>query len=147
MNPLKKIGLIFVTVFIAILDIFVYWNNHLYYRARQEPNGEKRITSLERSISFCPLNDLVFYELGKSYLDSGVTALSDTTSALSFVEKSVLNLRQSIRINPASPYRHIYLAQALGQLDILAPGKAAGPLEAYKKTADLAGEDGQIQRE
>jgi len=147
MNPLKKIGLIFVIVFIAILDIFVYWNNHLYYRARQEPNGEKRIKLLERSISFCPLNDLVFYELGKSYLDSGVTALSDSTSALSFVEKSVLNLRQSIRINPASPYSHIYLAQALGQLDILAPGKAAGPIEEYKKAADLAGEDGQIHRQ
>jgi len=147
MNPLKKIGLIYATVFVAILDIFVYWNNHLYYRAKKESNVETRIKSLERSIQFCPLNDLVFYELGKSYLDSCVAALSDTTSAQSFIEKSVLNLRQSIRINPASPYSHIYLAQALLQLDILAPGKAAGFNEEYKKASYLAGEDSQIYRQ
>ena len=147
MSPFKKIGLIYATVFVAILDIFVYWNNHLYYRAKKESNVETRIKSLERSIQFCPLNDLVFYELGKSYLDSCVAALSDTTSAQSFIEKSVLNLRQSIRINPASPYSHIYLAQALLQLDILAPGKAAGFNEEYKKASYLAGEDSQIYRQ
>jgi len=147
MIPLKKIGLIYATAFLAILDIFVYWNNHLYYRAGKESNVEKRIKSLERSIQFCPLNDLVFYELGKSYLDSGVAALSDSTAAQSSFEKSVLNLRQSIRINPASPYSHIYLAQALVQLDILAPGKAAGFYEEYKKSVDLAGEDSQIYRQ
>jgi len=147
MNPIKKIGLIYALVFIAILDVFVYWNYHLYYRAGKEPNVEKRIKSLEGSIPFCPLNDLVFYELGKSYFDSGISTLSDGAAAQSFFEKSVLSLRQSIRINPASAYSHIYLAQALGQLDILAPGKAAGLSEEYKKAADLAGEDSQVYRQ
>ncbi len=144
MNPAKKIGLIYATAFLAVVDVFIYWNNHLYYRAKKEPATESRLRVLERSIQFCPLNDLVFYELGKTYLDSGIGALSDPVAAKSCFEKAVLNLERSVRINPASPYSHLYLAQALVHLDIFAPGSGAGFLEEYKKAAELAGEDSQV---
>ncbi len=147
MNPAKKIGLIYATAFLAVVDVFIYWNSHLYYRARKESASEDRIRVLERSVQFCPLNDLVFYELGKTYLDSGIAALSDPAAAKSCFEKAVLNLERSIRINPASPYSHLYLAQALVHLDIFAPGEAAGFHEEYRKAAELAGEDSQVYRQ
>ncbi len=147
MNRLKKTGLILAAAFLAVLDIFAYWNNHLYYRARKEANIEQRIKSLERSVRVFPLNDLVFYELGKSYLDSGIATLGDAPSAQSFIEKSVLSFKRSIRINPASPYSHFYLAQALVHLDLLAPGNAFRTYDEYKRAAELAGEDSQIHRQ
>jgi len=147
MNRLRKTSLILALALLAVLDIFAYWNNHLYYRARKESHIEKRIHFLERSIRVFPLNDLVFYELGKSYLDSGIAALGDAPSAQSFIEKSVFNFKRSIRINPASPYSHFYLAQALVHLDLLAPGNASRTYDEYKRAAELAGEDTQVHRQ
>ncbi len=144
MNRAKKVGLIYATAFVAVLDVFIYWNNHLYYRAKREPAAENRIRVLERSVQFCPLNDLVYYELGKTYLGSGITVLSNPAVARSRLEKSVQNLERSVRINPASSYSHLYLAQALDYLDILAPGKASHFYDEYKKAAELAGEDSQV---
>lgn len=81
MRILKKIGLLLVLLFVAAVNVFVYMNHHLYYRAMGKEAGKPRIDDLERSNRFAPLNDLVFYELGKAYFDMGMERLGETGRA------------------------------------------------------------------
>jgi len=132
---------------VSVLDIFVYLNSHLYYRARKEEDVQKRIALLEKSNTYCPLNDLVFYELGKSYFDSAIGSLDDAAACEISFRKSVQNLRKSILINPASPFSHFYLAQSILNLDLFAPGKETQFYSEFRKAALLAGDDSQIFNE
>lgn len=147
MNILKKMGLLFAILMVAGLNIFVYLNSHLYYRAMREEDTKKRIDFLEKSNKYCPLNDLVFYELGKVYLDLGLQTLGDPRASIANLRKSVQNLKQSIRINPASPFAHYYLGQALLQVEVFAPGQGDGFIGEYKTASRLAGEDSRIFQE
>ena len=55
---------------IGIVNILIYWNSHLYYRAKNKVEDvEKKIDTLENANRFFPFNDLVYYELGKAYFD------------------------------------------------------------------------------
>jgi hypothetical protein len=147
MTVLKKIGLLFILVLIAALDIFVYWNSWFYSQAKKENDDERKIVYLERSNSFCPLNDLVFYELGKIHLDLGLKSLGEPGVAGVHFRKAAQSLERSIMINPSSPYAHFYFAQALLQLDIFIPANKPRFSEEYKKAALLAGGDRQIYGE
>jgi len=144
MNILKKMGLLFGILMVASLNIFVYLNSHLYYRATREEDTEKRIDFLEKSNKYCPLNDLAFYELGKAYLDLGLQTLSDAPASIANLQKAVQSLKQSIRINPASPFAHFYLGQALLQLDVFAPGQGEGSIGEFKTALRLTGEDSRL---
>jgi hypothetical protein len=110
MKTLKKIIILVAIVVVGALDIFVYLNSHFYYRAQKEENIQKRIVLLEKSNKYCPLNDLVFYELGKSYFDLGIGSLNDMPASESSFQKSVQNLKKSILINPASPFSHFLIS-------------------------------------
>jgi tetratricopeptide (TPR) repeat protein len=147
MKTLKKIIILVTIVVLGALDIFVYLNNHFYYRAQKEENIQKRIALLENSNKYCPLNDLVFYELGKSYFDLGIGSLNDMAASASSFQKSVQSLKKSILINPASPFSHFYLAQSLLNLDLFSPGKEIPFYDEFRKAALLAGEDSQIYNE
>jgi tetratricopeptide (TPR) repeat protein len=147
MKTLKKIIILVAIVVLGVLDIFVYLNSHLYYRAQKEENIQKRIALLEKSNKFCPLNDLVFYELGKSYFDLGIGSLNDIPASESSFQKSVQNLKKSILINPASPFSHFYLAQSLLNLDLFSPGNETQSYNEFRKSALLAGDDSQIYNE
>jgi len=144
MRALKKIVLLIAIVILGALNIFVYLNSHLYYRAGREEDTKEKIALLERSNKFCPLNDLVFYELGKSYFDLGLMNLSDPGDSQSFFRKSVQNLKKSILINAASPFSHFYLGQSLLNLDLFSSGKDTQFYDEFRKAAMLAGDDSQI---
>jgi hypothetical protein len=147
MTFLKKTGLLFILVSIAALDIFFYWNGWFYGQAKKQNDDERKIVYLERSNRFCPLNDLVFYELGKAHLDLGMKSLGDPAEAGDHFRKAAQSLERSIMINPCSPYAHFYLAQALLQLDFFSPANDSRFSEEYKKAAQLAGEDSQVYGE
>jgi len=144
MRVLKKIGLLCLLMLVAALNAFVYWNSHLYYKAMREEDRKARIDSLERSNKFAPLNDLVFFELGRAYFDLGIENLGDPGTAEKYFLKSVQNLERSVSINPASPYAHFYLGQSLLNLNFFSPGDEADFLGEFRRAARLAGEDSRI---
>ena len=147
MNNLKKLGMLLLLLCFGALNLFFYWNSHLYYRARNEEDLKKRIRYLEESNEFCPLNDLVLSELGKSYYDLGMQSLSDPETSESYFQKAVHNLKRSIMINPASPYAHYHLGRALLNLDFFTPQEKPDFYEEFKIAAKLAGDDSQIYSE
>lgn len=144
MRTLKKIALLIAIFIVGALNIFVYLNSHLYYRASSVEDSKGKIALLERSNKFCPLNDLVFYELGKSYFDLSLMNLGDAAASESSFRRSAQNLRKSILINPASPYSHFYLGQSLLNLDLFSSGRDTKFYDEFRKAAMLAGDDSQI---
>lgn len=147
MIKLRQIVLLFAIFVLGLLNIFIYWNSHLYYRAQKEDDDQKKIRLLEESNKLYPLNDLVFYELGKSYLDFGLMRLNDAAASESSFRKSVQNLRKSILINPASPFSHFYLGQSLLNLALFSSGKDTKFYDEFRKAALLSGDGSQIFNE
>jgi tetratricopeptide (TPR) repeat protein len=147
MTILKKAGLILSLVLIGLLDICIYWNYHLYYRSRKNENPEKKASLLEKSIAYFPLNDLAFYELGKSYFDLGISNLTEGAASEARLQKSVQNFEKSILINPASPFTHFHLAQSLLNLELVSSEKSTPFYGEFRKAALLAGENSQIFHE
>jgi hypothetical protein len=147
MTILRRTGLICALLFVGLFDIFIYWNYHLYYRARKDEDLTKKVALLEKSNTYFPLNDLVFYELGKSYFDLGIGNLNDAAASESYLRKSVQNLEKSIMINPASPFSHFYLAQSLLNLELISSENDKPFYDEFRKAALLAGEDSEIFNE
>jgi hypothetical protein len=143
MNILKRIVLIFVLVMVAVIDILIYWNMHLYYRAKDIKNNEKKIEILEIANKFYPINDLVFYEMGKAYFRLGNRNLSDIAKSETYLRESIQNLNQSIRINPASYFSHYRLARSLLFKSYISQSDV-NPYEEYKKVATLLGHNHRI---
>ena len=144
MSNFKKFILLFAVILIGIINIFIYWNNHLYYRAQKTEDLKKKIKTLERATQFYPANDLAFYELGKAYFDLGIKSVSSKAESSTHFGKSVKNFSRSIRINPASFFSHFHLAQSLLYRSYLSPSFDADYHEEYKKAALLAGHNSQI---
>jgi hypothetical protein len=144
MSILKRIALILALVVVAGVDILIYWNTHLYYRAKEIKNDEKMIVVLEKANQFYPGNDLVFYELGKAYNNLGSQNLTDRTKSESYLQESIKNFKFSIRLNPASYYSHYLLAEALHLMSYISPSSDLKPYEEYKKVALLLGHNHRI---
>ena len=141
---LKRIVFILALVVVAVVDILIYWNQHLYYQAEEIEENEKKIEILEKANEFYPLNDLVFYELGKAYFDLGIQRLSDETKSSAYLRKSIQNFNRSVRINPASQFSHFNLAQSLLYMSFFSPSLDANSLDEYKKAALLVSHNSQI---
>ena len=144
MNIVKRVVLIFALVVVAGVDILIYWNSHLYYRAKDIEDNEKKIEILERANQFYPLNDIVFYELGKAYFDLGNRNLNDKAKSDNYLRESIQNFNRSIRTNPASYFSHFRLAQSLLFMSYLSPSLDVNPYEEYKKVATLLGHNHRI---
>jgi tetratricopeptide (TPR) repeat protein len=147
MNTLKRIASIFGVLFLGSLYVFIYWNTRLFDQANQIENKQKRIQLLERSNKFCPLNDLVFYELGKAYFDLGLENLTNQKNGERYFQKSVQGFERSLMINPTSPYAHFYLGQSLLQLELYTAQRDERFYDEFKKATRLAGEDPRIPME
>jgi len=140
----KRFVLISALVVVAAVDILIYWNSHLYYRAKETEDNEEKIVVLRRANQFYPLNDLVFYEMGKAYFDLGNQNLNDRAKSDHYLRESIQNFNRSIRINPASYFSHFRLARSLLFMSYLSPSLDANPYEEYKKVALLLGHNHQI---
>jgi len=144
MKSFKKVALILAIIIIGVLDVLIYWNFHLYYKAKNEDESKKKIAVLEKSISFYPINDLVFYEKGKAYFDLALDNLNDNSSSEEFLKKSINSFKKSLKSNPASYFSHFDFAQSLLYFSYLFPSLNVNSDEEYKKAAELAGENSQI---
>ena len=144
MNIPKKIILIFVLVVVATIDIIIYWNIHLYYRAKNIKDNEKKIEILAKANQIYPLNDLVFYEMGKAYFNLGNRNLNDKAKSETYLRESIQNFNRSIRINPAYYFSHFRLARSLLFMSYLSPSLDINPYEEYKKVATLLGHNHRI---
>ena len=144
MNIIKKIALILALVVVGIVNILIYWNQHLYYQAERIEENEKKIEILERANQFYPSNDLVFYELGKSYFDLGIRSLSDETKSSAYLQESIKNFKRSVRINPASQFSHFNLGQSLLYMSFFSPSLDVNCYDEYKKAAILVHHNSQI---
>lgn len=143
-NILKKTFVFSVFLFAIVICALVYWNSHLYYAADGAEESEKKIEILEKAIDFYPSNDLVFYELGKTYFDLGTNTLNNPAQSKEYIQKSIQYLQKSVKSNPASYFSHFYLAQALLYWGYLTPSADVNPYEDFRKAASLAGENSQI---
>jgi len=144
MKNLKKMVLILAVVIVAVVDILIYWDIHLYNKAQEIEDSEKRIIILKKTIDFYPKNDLVFYELGRAYFDLGFDNLSSSTQSIEYLQESIKNFKQSLKINPASYFSHFNLAQSFLYLSYLSASFNTSSQDEFKKAAILAGENSQI---
>ena len=144
MNNLKKMVLILAVVIVAVVDILIYWDIHLYNKAQEIEDSEKKIIILKKTIDFYPENDLVFYELGRAYFDLGFDNLSNSAQSIEYLQESIKNFKQSLKINPASYFSHFNLAQSFLYLSYLSASFNTSSQDEFKKAAILAGENSEI---
>lgn len=144
MENIKKIIWIFAIIGVAVFNVLVYWNQHLYYKAENTGETEKKIEILEKASKFYPLNDLIFYDLGKAYLDLGMNSLGEQGRSSIHIQKSISHFNRSLRINPTSYFGHFYLAQSLRNMSFSATSLEEDAHEQYKKAVNLAGENTEI---
>lgn len=146
MNTIKSVGLLLGLFFWSGIGFVLYRNSDLYYGSLNR-HEKIKIARLEAGTRYFPLNDLAFYELGKAYFNLGLKNLNDARLSEEYFQKAVLNLRKSIRINPASSFSHFYLGQTLLYRDLISPQKDCEFEPEFRKAVQLAGENIQILTE
>ncbi len=144
MSIFKRIIFISAILVVAAVNIVIYWNSHLYYQAKQTADDRKKMETLKKASRFYPLNDLVFYELGKVYLDLGKQNLKDQQKSETYLQESIQNFKRSIQINPASYFSHFRLAQTLLLTSYVSSVSYGNSYDEYKKTALLLGHNHRI---
>ncbi len=142
----KRAVLVVALLLLGIVDFFVYRSKDLHFRAQEVPDLEQKVEMLQRAKKNFPWNDRVYYELGKAYLELGIQSLNKGRDTGFFVEKSVRNLKLSLRMNPASPFGHFHYAQALQWENLLKQSESLsdGSLREFQNAAKLAGENREI---
>ncbi len=144
----KRVLVLAAIAAIAAVNVLIYWNMHLSYRAEEKiEDQDKKIKILKRANLFYPSNDRVYYELGKSYFDLGLQNLQDETLGKTYLQRSIRYFKRSLKINPASYFGHFNLAQSLLYMSYLSSDFEGNPYEEYKKAALLAGHNSQIYYE
>jgi len=141
---IKKLILLAAILVVAAVNVLLYWNQHLYYESEKIGDTEQKIEVLEKASTFNPLNDLVFYELGKAYHDLGMNSLGEEGRSFLHLQKSISHFDRSLRINPSSYFAHFYLAQSLFNMSFDSPSLEDKAHEEYKKATNLAGENSEI---
>lgn len=145
MPNLKRAFLTATIIVLFLVNICIYWNAHLSYAEEKIEGMEEKIKLLERANRFYPLNDLVFYKLGKNYFDLGIQSLDqDKTPSANYLQKSIQNFERSLRLNPASRFSHFYYAQSFLYASYLLPSFEERYYDEYKKAALLAGHNSEI---
>ena len=144
MSILKRIVFILALFVVAVVNIIIYWNQRLYYKAEEIEKNEKKIEILEKAYQFYPSNDLVFYELGKAFFDLGIRSLSDETKSSAYLQESIKNFKRSVRINPASQFSHFNLGQSILYMSFFSPSLDVNCYDEYKKAAVLVDHNSEI---
>ncbi len=147
MAHLKKIFLLLGILLIMAVDIFIYWNQHLYFQSKDTEGITEKLSLLAEANSIYPLNDLIDYEMGKVFFEVAMDSLGDRDKCVVNLKSSVTSLRKSILINPASQFSHLYLARALRNLDTLSVPTDLKYVEEYRKAASLVSFNSDIYLE
>lgn len=144
MSILNKVIALAVIAIVIVLSVIIYCNQHLYFEAEKISDTEKRIEVLEKAVKYYSWNDLVYYELGKAYLNLGMNSLAEQGRSSIHLQKSVSHLNRSLRINPISYFCHFYLAQSLQTMSFSSPSLEEDAHVEYERAAHLAGENAEI---
>jgi hypothetical protein len=144
MRTLRNILFIVLILFMGGVEVLIYWNNHLYYRAVETDNNEEKIELLNRTVDFYPVNDLVYAERGKAYFDLGVDHIADNAVSKEYLEESINNYKRALRSNPALSLTHFNLAQSLLYKSYLFSTPNIEAHEEFIKAATLAGENSYV---
>ena len=142
-SRMKKTLLLCTILIVALVDILIYWNQHVYYRAAALQDDIKKIRLLKNAVAVYPFNDLVNYELGKAYFELGRSDLSQPDSS-EYINQAVEELIKSIAINPFSQFSHFYLAQAGVYLDLLSGESKVDYYSEFKKASELVAYNSQM---
>jgi hypothetical protein len=137
MEDLKKAAFLIALLIIAVVDIAIYWNQHLYYKARDIEDFEKRIDILDKTFKPLCLNDDVFFELGRAYYERGENSFGEEKNSEFSFDQSIRYFNRSIRINPSSHLSHFYLGRALLTKSLVAQSTDYDFFSEYKKAALL----------
>jgi hypothetical protein len=144
MSILNKVIALAIIAIVMVLSVLIYWNQHLYFEAEKIGDTEKRIEVLERASKIYPWNDLVYYELGKTYLNLGMSSLGEQGRSSIHFQKSESYFIHSLKINPTSYFGHFYLAQSFQNMSFGSPSLEEDAQIEYKKSSYLAGENTEI---
>jgi len=148
MKNWKKAIIIGILIVVGVVCVFMYWNQHLYYRAEKTEEPEEKIVLLEKASRLYSLNDAVRYELGKAYLDSTALNLDNPELRQEYFKKALVNFEKAININPVDRYSHFNYGQALSYQDFILPFATLptekSPFAEYKKAALLAGHHSEV---
>jgi hypothetical protein len=147
MSNFKKVFVLVPILFLAVIHVIVYWNQHLFYEAGKIGDTEQRIAVLEKAGKFYPLNDLVFYELGKAYHELGINSLGEQGRSRIHLQMSIDQLIRSLRINSPSYFGHFYLARSLQNMSFDSSSYEEKANQEFKKAARLAGENTEVYYE
>jgi hypothetical protein len=139
----KKFLLIVGVLGLMALNSLIYWSVHLYYKGEATADSDRRISFLKRSQKLNPINDKVYYELGKAYFDFSVRNVGDNELRDENLEKSIENFIKAVRLNPGAYSSHFRLAQALSYMDYFKPVEI-NYYDQYKKAALLTTYDDDI---
>ncbi|HHF52084.1 MAG TPA: hypothetical protein ENL46_05315 [Candidatus Aminicenantes bacterium] len=139
----KKFLLIVGILGLIALNFSIYWSVHLYYKGKDTANFDRKVSFLKRSQKLNPMNDKVYYELGKAYFDLGTRNFRNKELRDENLEKSIDSFIRSVRLNPGAYSSHFRLAQALSYMDYFKPVKI-NYYDQYKKAALLTTYDDDI---
>ena len=95
----KNISLLAI-IGLAILNILIYWNTHLYLVSQKKGDLEERIKLLDRAETLWPFYEGIYHELGKAYFEMGLADIGDSEQREQAFTQSQENHQQAIRLNP-----------------------------------------------
>lgn len=131
---------------LAIVAVVLYWNQHLCYKAIASNDAKTKIEILDKANHIYPLNDRVYYELGRADLSLAVRNIENNDLRDASIEAALHHFERSLRINPLSSFSHFYLGRTMSYMSFLPSfGQYGGKdlqnqVDAeYKKAAMLAG--------
>jgi tetratricopeptide (TPR) repeat protein len=143
-TPRTKSALIALFVVLGVVDILVYWNVHLCTEAEKAEDSQKRLEILHKARKVYPLDDRVFYQMGKIYFVSGIRKAGENVDAGALIGQSAESFRRSLDLNPCSPFGHFYYGQALEYEGLFTPSAQGRFDKEYRSAAELAGENREL---
>ncbi len=142
---MKKKLLLALLILLAVVQLAVYWNAHLYHKAVDDANlPEDKIRLLHRANWFFPWNEQVFFELGRAYFELGDENLGTPGLRDASFSRSLENYMKAVRLNPGSLNIHFHFAQSLLYMEYLSLPTPLSYFEEYKKAALLTGHNTQV---
>lgn len=145
---MKKAVLVVLFLLAGIVEVCLFQGSVLYEKAKTEPADDPRKTAiLEKEQKYIPLNDRIYYELGKAYFIRGVNRLEDASLRDESFLQSYQNYILSLSVNPLSAYAHFDFAQTLLYMDYFDLPHDLHYFDEFKKAAELTGHNTQIYYE
>jgi tetratricopeptide (TPR) repeat protein len=145
---MKKALLLIALAVVAAIQGAVYWNAHLFERARRTAlSAPEKAETLELAARVYPGNERVFLELGRAYFERGAEALGAAGPRDAAFGRSLRAFLKALRLQPASAEAHIGLAQTLQYMNWLALSTPIPYFEEFKKAAALTGHNSQVYYE